>query len=215
MKLAFYSTLNKELNKEMDLSVKGLLTAPNLKFTYIPSASDPSRHYFNIAKEYFADFEFSSFEYFDIDSEFDPSKMNALTESDVVYLSGGQTFTLLNNIKNKNILNFLINFAKSEGKVLIGASAGAMVMTPSVEVTAYFHRALGDYKNYNQAQVIDFSGLSLVDFEFFPHFTKEKLKDIEPYLKVTKNTVYGCYDNGGIVVNGDETTLVGHVDKLN
>ena len=50
-----------------------------------------------------------------------------IKQTPCLYISGGNTFYLLQELKKKNLLD-LINLRISEGMVYIGESAGAMIM---------------------------------------------------------------------------------------
>lgn len=214
MRLAFYSDTNEELCKSFDKKVALLIDKQNPKITYIPSSSDNTRKYFNSMKEYFSRFGYTDFEYFDVDTEFDQTNISQLLLSDVIFLSGGNTFYFLNNLKTKGIDKVLIEFASKDEKTLIGVSAGSMIMTSTIANTAFYHKIKGDYEELNRVGLRDFTGLSLVNFEFIPHFSEEKKKSAELYSLETINTVYACPDGSGVIVNGSETFLYGDVRKL-
>lgn len=115
-----------------------------------------------------------------IDIEFDdPSKLEAF---DVIYLNGGNPFYLLHHLKRSGADQVLQKMA--EDKILLGVSAGAMVLGPDIQVADYFTPEM------NTLQTKDLSGLKLIEEPIFPHYGREDLfpaasgASIEERLKV-------------------------------
>lgn len=213
MKLAFYSGDDNQANERLDLDLVKLMGKKNPKIGYIPSSSDPTRKYFKGIKKYYSKYGLSRFLYFDIDQEFDRKKLPELLTCDAIHLSGGNTFKFLHSIKKRKLVTFLRKYAQG-GKVLIGVSAGAMIMTPSINTTAVFHTQKGDLKKENVVGLKDFRALNLVNFEFIPHFNKDKETFVKNYSRTQKNTVCACDDASGIIVNREKTVFYGKVVKF-
>jgi len=214
MKLIFYSGGNHTINEKIDLDLISLIGKKNPKIGYIPSSSDLQRKYFNEVKNYYAKYGVSQFLYFDLDKEFDKSKIPQLKDCDAIHLSGGNTFYFLYSIKKRKFLKFLREYAKS-GKILIGVSAGAIIMTPSINTTLAFHPQTGDLDKLNTAGLKNFNALHLVNFEFIPHFDeKEKEVFAKNYSQKRKNPIYACNDGSGIIVNEKKTIFYGKVFKF-
>ncbi|HIF93007.1 MAG: Type 1 glutamine amidotransferase-like domain-containing protein [Myxococcales bacterium] len=134
----------------------------------------------------------------------------ALLESDVVYLSGGNTFHYLMHLRRSGLFSALRQFA-DRGGVLAGLSAGAILATPNIGLAAYppFDRD----ENNVELPKSRWGALDLVDFEFFPHFrVSRKIRDAMLfYSEQSKFPVYACRDGSGIVVEGDRFTAHGDV----
>lgn len=215
MKLVFYSDFDKEKNKVLDKKVVELINNSTANFSFIPSQTDVTEKHFNKFKEYYSGFGFNNFECFDIDEEFDQKKLQSLINSDIIFLSGGNTFYFLEKIKTNHIDDVLQKFSKTPEKILIGVSAGAMIMTPTIMNTVVQHKITGDFEALNKSNLEDFSGLNLVNFEFIPHFSEvNKGQMIKKYLPETKNVVYGCPDGSGIIINGNNIFLSENIIKL-
>ena len=130
--------------------------------------------------------------------------------SDVVYLSGGNTFYYLWHLRRSGLLPALRRFA-DRGGVLAGLSAGAILATPNIGLAAYpeFDRD----ENEIGLPSSRWTALDLVDFEFFPHFRRSRRyrEALCRYSGRSRFPVYACSDGSGIVVEGDRFTAHGDV----
>ncbi len=215
MNLAFYSDAKPDQNKSFDIEVVKLMPNKEARWAFIPSQTDSDRKYYRRFIDYYSSLEYRNFEYLDFDLEFEQNNLARLNEFDAVYLSGGNTFYFLSRIKQTGADSALRDFAKLPGKVLVGVSAGAMIMTPTIMNTVIQHQIKGDFEELNKCGLTDYSGLALVNFEFVPHFTVEsKGEMIKKYVPQTNNKVYGCPDGSGIIVSGINAHLIGAVTEL-
>jgi len=94
----------------------------------------------------------------------------------------------------------------ANGGVLIGVSAGAILITPEISTT----HICGETPSHN---LNDLSTLNLVDFAFLPHTNKIESveKKIVEYSKMHKRRLFGCKDGDGIIVNGDSIQCIGEL----
>jgi len=183
------------------------------KITYIPSQSDPTRKYFSQKVEWYKKLGVTDLLYFDIDKEYDKSKTDELLKTDAIFLSGGNTYYFLNSLKKRNLIPVLRGYVE-KGGVLIGVSAGSMIMSKTIRVTTIDTDMGGDQNTVN---LKDFSSLGLVDFEFFPHFDEnngELVKRLQEYSKRSNSVIYVCRDGDGIIVNGESVQFIGEVIKI-
>lgn len=193
---------------QMDEASLSLFNSPKSKIAYIPSQSDLERKYFNEKVEWYKQFGITDLLYYDIDKEYDEGKKDKLLACDGIFLSGGNTYYFLNNLKNLNFLPLLRNYVK-KGGVLIGVSAGSIIMSETIDITTLHDE--------NSTGLKDYSSLGLVNFDFFPHlnWNKEKyLKDVVEYSKTSKSVIYACNDGDGIIVDGDNMQFFGEVLKI-
>ncbi|MEK7152605.1 MAG: Type 1 glutamine amidotransferase-like domain-containing protein, partial [Patescibacteria group bacterium] len=97
-----------------------------------------------------------------------------LAEADVIFVSGGNTFHLLEQSKKSGFIDWLAKNLKD--KVYVGSSAGSLFATPTIAAASL---AGGDQ---NLTGLLDLEALSLVPFEFIPHVPSSfSLKDVEAY----------------------------------
>jgi len=133
-----------------------------------------------------------------------------LLASDVVYLSGGNTFHYLLHLRRSGLFATLRRFADGGG-VLAGLSAGAILATPNIGLAAY--PAFDHDENDVDLPESHWGALDLVDFEFFPHYrTSARYRGaLLSYSERSAVPVYACRDGSGIVVEGDRFTAHGDV----
>ena len=151
--------------------------------------------------------------YFDIDQEYDKWKIDELLACDAIFLSGGNTYYFLNSLHKHNLIPVLQWFVE-KGGVLLGVSAGSILMSKSIAITTIDEDIWGDQ---NTIGLQNLSSLGLNDFEFFPHFDKtddEIIKRLKQYSKTSKLLIYACNDGDGIVINNENIQFFGEVMKI-
>lgn len=122
-----------------------------------------------------------------------------LADVDVLFLSGGNTFHLLDQMRKTGFDQWLSE--NIDTKVYVGVSAGTIVATPTIDVAAM---PPGDP---NLPGITDFTALGLVDFEVEPHCDKDRFAAVEEYAKGRDNHVYAIDDQTAIVVNDSTITV--------
>lgn len=91
-----------------------------------------------------------------------------LTENDVIYIGGGNTFFLLQELRRSGADKILIREVNS-GKPYIGESAGAVIACPDIGYCS------GMDDPAKAPELNDYTGLGLVDFYVVPHLGSEIL----------------------------------------
>lgn len=120
-----------------------------------------------------------------------------IENANILLITGGYTFELLNNLRNSKLDKAIINFAKNENFVLAGFSAGAIVLSPNINIAS---QPSGidptDMMDENLVGVTDMTGLNIIDFEIWPHFYAEyDQKTLENYQKICPNKVVALGDD--------------------
>ena len=127
-----------------------------------------------------------------------------LQACDIVYVGGGNTFFLLEKMKNCNFKNALNKFFK-KGGLYIGSSAGAIVTCPDIGFIQFMDEP-------EKANLKNYTGLGYIDFPLIPHLDHEKYsKDaitIRNELKTENKPVIGLKDNQGLFVQGNYIELL-------
>jgi dipeptidase E len=187
--------------------IKDFIGNGNFKLAYIPSQTNKERKYFDAAKDFFLSLGVSDFLYFDIDQEFDVSTVVPLTTCDGIYLSGGNTFYFLKKLKERK-LDFLIKALALKGKLMIGVSAGAILMSKSIKIAEFIDE--------NEIQLKEFDGLNLVDLEFMPHWESQETKSQQllDYSLNREGSIFTCNDAGGIVIAGNRIDYFGEINEI-
>lgn len=94
---------------------------------------------------------------------------NKLKDNDYIYISGGNTFFLLQELRRTGADKIIVEQINL-GKMFIGESAGSIIMSPNID---YVH----DLDNCKKApELSDYSSLWVVNFYPLPHFTNFPFK---------------------------------------
>lgn len=131
----------------------------------------------------------------------DNSKINATDEQEkllganILVITGGNTFTLLRNLHQSGLFKTVQEFVKKEEFVLSGFSAGAIILSPTIQICN-----LHDFDE-NLVGLRDLTGLNIIDFEVFPHYSKDQKETFEKYKKTTQNEVKTISNDEFITLN--------------
>lgn len=125
-----------------------------------------------------------------------------LREVGIIFVSGGNTFHLLDQARNTGFAAWLKEYIDTV--VYVGASAGSIIMTPSIGIAPV------DDGDTNLPGIINLTGLGFVDFEVSPH-TPEMVSVAanEAYAASINHTFYAYNDTSAICVTD------GHTDVIN
>lgn len=96
--------------------------------------------------------------------DFDTQSPAELAQYDVVEIIGGNPYYLLNSIRENGFAETLADFAKN--KTIIGCSAGALVLTPSLDLIDLYSPEM------NVVDLKDLSACHLTDVRVLPHYSK-------------------------------------------
>lgn len=88
-----------------------------------------------------------------------------LHKCDYIYITGGNTFFLLQELKRKGVDKIISEQVKS-GKLYIGESAGAIIASPDTE----YMKDVNFDPIEKAPELEDYSSLGLVDFYTIPHY---------------------------------------------
>lgn len=140
--------------------------------TFIPTAAniEPVTHFIDSAMEAFTELGIKV-DLLDIALESFTSIQAALQRNDFIYVSGGNTFYLLQILKEKGADRLLVE-AVQNGKVYIGESAGIIILAPDIGYSA----SMEDLSKAPKLQ--SHTGLGLIDFYPLPHKNNDYFKDL-------------------------------------
>lgn len=100
-KLVLYSDQIDNITSKTDDALVKLINKENPKVGYIPSCSDPKRKYFNDKVRYYKKMGINDLLYFDLDDEYDDTKIGEILSCDAIHLSGGNTFYFLSLMQKR------------------------------------------------------------------------------------------------------------------
>ena len=128
-----------------------------------------------------------------------------IKNNDYIYVTGGNTFYLLQELKRTGADKLIIDEVNS-GKLYIGESAGAMVVSANVE----YAKGMDSIKKAPNLE--NFDALGLVEFYAVPHynnppFKKAAQKIIDTYSSTLK--LIPISNSQAILVNNNEIKVEG------
>ncbi|HEY40793.1 MAG TPA: type 1 glutamine amidotransferase-like domain-containing protein [Dehalococcoidia bacterium] len=207
-KLVLYSDQIPSISEKIDNELVTMLGKTNPIIGYIPSCADPQRKYYQERQAYYARLGMDLKVYFELDKEYHPELLEPLLSCDAIHLSGGNTYYFLHWLRRRNMMDTLVQYV-AQGGVLIGVSAGSILMTPDITTSSL----CGDEINEGET---DFSGMGLVSFAFVPHFGDRptSLEDVKKYSQDKQMIVYAARDSGGVIVTEDKVNCIGDVIKI-
>lgn len=112
---------------------------------------------------------------------------------DVIYVCGGNTFVYLDRIRKTGLDKFIIDSVRSNRSVYVGVSAGSIVAGPDITIA-------GD-EDPNDIGLTELRGLSLTDFIVYPHYTKDKTKELDKFKKTTGHQIIELEDSRAVYLN--------------
>ena len=173
--------------------------------TFIPTASitEKVKFYVDSAKKAFNELGI-------IVNELDISKASKeeitskIKNCDYIYVSGGNTFYLLQELRRTGADDIIIDQINS-GKVYIGESAGSMITSPNIEyVKLMDNKAKAESLN-------DYKALEIVNFYPVPHYTDFPFKEtVEKIIAVygSKLDLRPINNRQAIVINGESARIL-------
>jgi len=180
------------------------------KIGYIASEPEPDRDYFRQTQALYHKLGAQLDDFLELEAGFDEKVFVELLSCDVIHLAGGDTFRFLNGLTQRGCLPRLREYA-SQGGGVIGVSAGAMIMTPSIESAML----CGDR---NDVGLKSLFSLSLTEFHFMPHLPSGFNTPVDFITALRKKgtkfddrsfeRLYLCQDNAALtLIDGDINEL--------
>lgn len=172
-------------------------------FAYVPTHSKYLNDEFTdkwkeIAKKYN-----SEFRYIDISEQSGTSEKSKIEGANILLITGGNTFWLLDRLRKTGLDEAIKDFCKKEEYVISGWSAGAILMSPTIEVAGLPHRdGSKTSMDNNKWKLTNLKGLGFVDFEIFPHYEESLHKNtFEEYSKKKNGKVKALTDDDYILID--------------
>lgn len=179
--------------------------------TFIPTAALPDKLDFHIeySKKLLSEMglivdelEISTATHFDI--------VNKLENNDYIYVTGGNTFFLLQEMNRSGAGN-LIKTQINAGKLYIGESAGAILLAPDIEYSRDTDDPLA------APQLKTFEALNVIDFYPVPHYKNYPLEKAVEIVISKYDTVLPLVpfsNSQAILVMGKEKQIVSEKSKI-
>lgn len=180
LKQEFYKLLNKEIE--------------NIKLLYITTAIDGE----DDSDTNWIDEEFNTILDLGIKKEnIREYKMDYeidLSVYDMIYMMGGNTFYLLKKIRETKF-DIKLKEAINNSIVYVGSSAGSIILGNTIELALAYDK--------NHVNLVDFTGLKLIDGIIVPHANR-KQEFIAEKREKYKDKIYAINDEHGVIYNNNE-----------
>lgn len=141
---------------------------------------------------------------FDLKNKSAKDVTSALSNADVVYVTGGNTYVLLEHMKKCHFKTAL-ETRLDQGAVYIGTSAGSVVTCPSIDF-------IEDMDDPSIANLTDYKGLNLVDFYIMPHIDGEYFKDAVKKIAAKSGQLdkplWGLKDNQALLYHSNYVEIL-------
>ena len=171
------------------------------KIGFIPTASelDSDRWYMEKYRDYFIGEHYDLIN-IDITNETREEILNKFNSSDVMFIPGGNSFYLLQQLKTKDVLQELISFAKN--KLYIGVSAGSCIACPNIE----YLEKLDDKSDAPELK--DYDAMNLFNGYILPHYKS----DVE-YSKLIDEIVDDYKELNCVALTNEQAIIVEDKDN--
>lgn len=193
-------------HQTLDLVIPLLPDKPrNLKLAFITTAADPypadARPWLDADRAKLVGMGFLITDY-DLKNKNVESLQSELFEYQVIFVSGGNTYYLLNEVK-KSGFDIVIKELIDKGVVYIGSSAGSCIMCPTIE-----HVELVEHKEV-VPELADYCGIGLVKELLMPHAGREKYASRHAKMReIWGDKITFLTDDQAVIVNDGETKIV-------
>jgi len=125
-----------------------------------------------------------------------------ISDKDIIFVNGGNTFYLLKWVKESRF-DKVIKDHIDNGKLYIGVSAGSYIACSTIEQSNWKHA------DKNKVGLKDLSALNLVPFLITAHFEEKYRPIIEDAAKSCRYPIVALNDMQAILVRGNKYKLVG------
>ncbi len=153
-------------------------------FAYMPSEGDSleNEKYIPVWQQ-FAEDNHAKFIFVDNSKRGEQTEVEKqkILSSNILIITGGNTFKLLNYLRRSGLDKAIIEFWKKEEIVLSGFSAGAIVLSPSIDTAK---TGVGDV---NELGINDLTGLNIVNFNIWPHYESVQKAEVIKYKTKIQN----------------------------
>lgn len=162
--------------------------------------SDEERIYVEESKKEMISLGFKEITFLDLHNQIDTKD---LPYFEVIYVCGGNTFSILDQIRKQELDSLIISLVKN-ASFYIGVSAGSIIAGSDIAIAGW-----DKTWDENLVDLKDTTGLNLVDFAISPHFVEKDRGIIERKSKEVNYKVIPITDNQAILVIGDKYQIYG------
>ena len=130
-----------------------------------------------------------------------------LSNIDLIYIGGGNTFKLLKELKESDLAEKIMTFL-NDGGLVYGGSAGAIIWGKSIEICQY-----GDFPDENKVNIKDFSGFNIVNgYDVQCHYDEKDFQSHAKYSKSKHRTIIAIPNEAVLEFDGKNFRVLGSSD---
>lgn len=185
--------------KEIDEEIIKMTNKENPNFLFIGLASSYSDSYYDTIKKIYKDLgcNTSYLKKKNIINNPDITK-NKILNADIIYIGGGDSIKLINEIKVYKI-DSLLEEALNKGTVLAGISAGAILLSKEGFSDSLILRGESDKYSFLE-------GLNLININICPHYSLEK--SIQLKEQINNREIYCLENSTALKIEDDSITII-------
>jgi dipeptidase E len=137
-----------------------------------------------------------------LDVELDhPISLDELKHFDVVFVDGGNTFYLLQKVRESGFDAAIEDYLKQDWGVYVGVSAGTILAGPDIEIAE-------PWDDKNAATLADTKGLAMIAAAYSPHYKPEDDPILDKYRRKVTYSIRGLRDGEAVLSDGAVDRLV-------
>lgn len=186
------------LNKEVSDTFLSLFNKPTgqIHIIFIPTASRTEEELKHVeeSRQELVNLGITNITTLNLDHKIATDEINS---ADVIYVCGGNTFYLLQKIRESGLDQLLPNF----GGLYVGVSAGSIVVGPNIEVSGPWDE--------NDVNLSDTTGMNIVDFAVVPHYQRKDQTIVENLKNRADYEIMELTDNQAVLVENGERKIIG------
>lgn len=167
-----------------------------IKVVFIPTASrfDDELVYVEVSRRQLVDVGVKNIKTLNLDHQITAAE---IADADVIYVCGGNTFYLMQQIHESGFDKALRGF---DG-LYFGVSAGSIVVGPNVEVSGPWDE--------NDVKLSDTTGMGIIDFAVIPHYQRKEKSIVEKLKSATDYDIIELTDDQAIIVHNNKIQMIG------
>lgn len=178
---------------------------PDKEMVFIPTAGKVEEYtgYIDEEKEALVELGYKIDE-LDVASVSQTVAASKLKVAKIIYVTGGNTFYLLQELKRKQLLS-VINEKINAGTTYIGESAGSVIMAPNIE----YIKLMDDTSA--APDLADYSALAQTNFYTLPHLNEEPFAEADEKIIAKyqdKINLVPINNSQAIISNGENYQIV-------
>ena len=125
-----------------------------------------------------------------------------LSDKDIIFVNGGNTFYLLKWVRESSFDKVLPSFLK-RGGLYVGVSAGSYIACPTIEAATWKHQ------DRNRVGIMNFEALGLVSFLITAHFEDKYRAVVDSAAQRTNYPIVALSDEQAVLVQGKKVKVIG------